>query len=299
MTVGIPKAFLFYRYEYLWRTFFSRLGCETVVSGDTTQAILQRGVQDAISECCLPAKIYLGHVHALLGRCDALLVPRIVKLGRDEEMCVRLLGLFDVVRHTYGIEPLHYNIHGARGEHAAFLRMGAALGKSVLASHQAYAEGVKAQIRADDELKRAQQALLKNPRIKILLAAPRYLLREALLGEPVVKLITAMGGVALMSDGFDSALCVRAAREVAPSLYWLFNREAVGAAWLCRAQVDGIILLTAFPCGSDAMANEMLCRKLDIPAIQIVLDENTSDTGIITRIESFWDILLERRRKYA
>ena len=40
LTIGLPRAMLYYRYSVLWRTFFQELGMETVDSGPTDREIL-------------------------------------------------------------------------------------------------------------------------------------------------------------------------------------------------------------------------------------------------------------------
>ena len=61
---------------------------------------------------------------------------------------------------------------------------------------------------------------------------------------------------------------------------------------LHKNQVDGVILLSAFPCGPDAMVNEMLLRRCKgIPILQLVLDGQSGTAGIETRLESFVDII--------
>jgi predicted nucleotide-binding protein (sugar kinase/HSP70/actin superfamily) len=74
----------------------------------------------------------------------------------------------------------------------------------------------------------------------------------------------------------------------------------VGAIALHRRQVDGVILLAAYPCGSDALVNELVMRKVrDVPVIQIILDEQQSEGGLATRLESFVDILKARKQAMA
>jgi predicted nucleotide-binding protein (sugar kinase/HSP70/actin superfamily) len=56
--------------------------------------------------------------------------------------------------------------------------------------------------------------------------------------------------------------------------------------------VDGIILLSAFPCGPDSMVNELITRKVkDVPMLNLVLDSQSGTAGIETRLESFVDII--------
>lgn len=43
MKIGIPKGLLYYRYETLWKTFFSELGIDYIVSPDTNKEIMNSG----------------------------------------------------------------------------------------------------------------------------------------------------------------------------------------------------------------------------------------------------------------
>ena len=52
----------------------------------------------------------------------------------------------------------------------------------------------------------------------------------------------------------------------------------------------GIILLSCFPCGPDSLTNELVKRKVNKPLLKLIL-ENESNTGLITRLEAFFDIV--------
>ena len=60
--------------------------------------------------------------------------------------------------------------------------------------------------------------------------------------------------------------------------------------------MDGIVFLSSFPCASDSLVNELAIRKIDgIPVINVTIDESTATGGLMTRLESFVDILKARR----
>ena len=42
----------------------------------------------------------------------------------------------------------------------------------------------------------------------------------------------------------------------------------------------------------------MIVRNVKIPITSLIIDEANSDTGLLTRIESFIDILEERRKSH-
>ena len=50
--------------------------------------------------------------------------------------------------------------------------------------------------------------------------------------------------------------------------------------------------MSVFPCGTDALTNDIAIRKVNnIPTLNIVLDEQQANAGLITRLESFIDII--------
>ena len=111
--IGLPRAMLYYRYRVLWRTFFQELGMETVVSVPTNRDILEQGTALAIDEACLSLKIYLGHVAALVGKCDYILVPRVSSFDRHRSMCTRFESTPDLVRNVFrnsGQKLLSYEV---------------------------------------------------------------------------------------------------------------------------------------------------------------------------------------------
>jgi predicted nucleotide-binding protein (sugar kinase/HSP70/actin superfamily) len=64
---------------------------------------------------------------------------------------------------------------------------------------------------------------------------------------------------------------------------------------------DGIIFLTSFKCGIDALLQEFIKRRLKarggppIPLLVLSFDEHTGREGLITRLEAFQDVMEERK----
>jgi len=299
MKIGLPKALLYYRYGTLWETFFRELQIDVEISADTNKEMLKQGTKNTLDENCLPLKIFMGHVQSLIGKCDWILIPRFARTSKTEEFCVRFWGLPDLVRNTFPSAPvLSYNVDLGRYENeaAAFIQMGKALGKSRRASYQAYCAGCLAQQMTDRQKIYSQSAQMRTSDRKVLIASQPYLIHDAYIGKQLQSLIARHGVTPLFSDQYCRSLCRAFSTEISNSLYWSINKEIIGAIELYKSQVDGIILLTAFPCGSDSLVNELVMRKIkDTPMIQILVDEHTAPAGLETRIESFIDILSQRR----
>jgi len=295
MTIGIPRALGYYRYGTLWETFLQELDIPYVTSGETTQQMLEVGAKHSVDESCLPQKLYMGHVSALLDRADRILVPRLEHMGKRDEFCVRFWGLPDTVQATFTDACLlTYELKSKhpRQQEAAFLRMGKTMGRGSLASLRAYRRAVSRQRAADFRSLSQSRMSLRARGTKILLAGSPYIVREKTMGGVIAALLKQMGVSPVFPDAWDREQCKEEAQHLSRDLYWTFQREALGAIHLSRGQVDGIILLTAFPCGSDCLANELVLRRTDgIPVIQIILDEHQGREGLLTRLESFLDMI--------
>lgn len=307
MLIGIPRALLYFKYGRLWEVFFEGLGVEYILSPETNRQILSEGLRFSIDESCLPAKIYLGHTARLIGKCDYILIPRVETLakGRDSEACVKFYAAYDTVKNTFaarleasGTKLLDYNVDAANGrtEEKAFIKMGAALGFSRFKAAKAYSKARAAQDLYDS--RRAANALRLSAAAgpKILVTGHPYNIYDPLIGAPVIRYLEKLGITPVLANEFDSGLCAAAAAGVSKTLYWFYNKELAGATSLYGAKTDGIIFITAFPCGPDSLVTELMLRKFrGVPKLNLVMDELQSESGLQTRLESFTDIILQRR----
>jgi len=298
ITVGLPRALLYYKFSVLWETFFRELGCDVVASGETTGKMLEDGCSDAVDECCLPAKIFLGHVRAVKDSCDVLFVPRMTGFGRNEELCARFYGLYDIVRTIHPAVPLlRCNISGEGDE--GLSQIGKTLGIGWWRVESARRRAVQAQHKewrrqADEQEKKWSQ---NSVDAKVLIAAQPYILHDRLMGGMVTQMVKEQGGQIMYSDRCGRH-CAEMSRVIAPRMYWAMNKEYTGAIAHNRRRADGVILLTAFPCGGGALVSEMITRSVsEVPMTQILLDGMQGEGGMQTRVECFMDIVQERRRK--
>ncbi len=69
-----------------------------------------------------------------------------------------------------------------------------------------------------------------------------------------------------------------------------------------REDFDGIVHVLPFTCMPETIAKAILpvvARDVDIPAISLVIDEQTGKAGVATRLEAFVDLARSRRRHAA
>ncbi len=295
--VGIPRGLLYYRYGTLWEAFFKALGVQVLLSPPGSRGILESGAALAPDEGCLSLKMFIGHVDALVGRCDMIFVPRYSNYGYTEFFCTRYESIYDQARNIFrssGQRFIACNIDAMNGspEPRAFERFGTELGFTARESRSAWKEASRALEKQRKETERAQKERAKQPGMKVLVAGHSYVLSDPYMGKPILDCLEAAGAVALRADAADPEASRRACARFSPTCRWITSGEVVGGVLLWRDQADGIILVSAFPCGPDSMTNELLVRRIKgIPVLTMVLDTQSGTAGVETRIESFLDII--------
>ena len=303
MKIGIPKAFLYFKYSNLWESFFSSLEVDYIVSPDTNKDIVAKGSQLAVDESCLSSKVYLGHVDWLRERCDRILVPRIASYGKAGTVCTRFQGVYDMVKNTYretGIDILNYNIDliNMENEPIAFVKMGYELGNKRQRSLFAYWNAKQAEKAAEMIAAKEQEKLLESEGIKILLIAHPYNVYDKYIGEPVISSMRSMDVIPILGCEADKRAALRISHELSETLPWMFSKELLGSIALYRERIDGIILMSTFPCGPDSLVNEIVIRRIkDKPILNLLLDGQEGTAGLETRLESFIDIIKFKREK--
>nr|WP_326171876.1 acyl-CoA dehydratase activase-related protein [uncultured Oscillibacter sp.] len=295
--IGLPRAMLYYRYSVLWTTFFQELEIETVVSEPTNRDVLDRGTALAIDEACLSLKIYLGHVDALVGKCDYILLPRVSNFGFHRNMCTRFEAMPDLVRNVFrGTDQkfLSYDVDvlAKKSEEDAFLELGLELGCPVKAVKRAYKLAKKNSAAQHKVRVQKQEALSRREGMKVLIAAHSYVAEDPFMGKPVTDYLRQNGVIPLRADLTDLDGALKRSQALSPTCKWEISREILGGIQLRKDEADGIILLSAFPCGPDAMVNELILRRVKgIPMLNLVLDAQSGTAGVETRLESFIDII--------
>lgn len=311
--VGIPRALLFYRYQTLWTTFFEALGRTVVVSEPTTKAMVEQGDALSIDECCLASKVYMGHVASLMDSCDAVFAPSIHNVGHRRAFCTKFQALPDLISNTFDDKIRVVScLVNETGEHVAmkdaFLDMAGRFGASQREAQQAWKQATQAQHHAQrmaeleqnrrlTTLKAAQNASAADAPLGILLAAHPYVTHDPYTGGTLVDLLERMGVVVAYADTLDRDRALQASFDFSETLPWIVNREIIGAITLLHEYLDGIVLVSAFPCGPDSMTDDAIVRCIQgKPILNLTIDAQSGTAGLETRIESFIDILRYQKK---
>jgi predicted nucleotide-binding protein (sugar kinase/HSP70/actin superfamily) len=95
----------------------------------------------------------------------------------------------------------------------------------------------------------------------------------------------------------------REVSDLSKEIYWSSGREIVGSLFHFLSDgVDGVVFLTSFKCGIDALLQEFIKRRLkvqgraSVPLLILSLDEHTGREGLTTRLEAFRDVVEEQKK---
>ncbi|CEP68627.1 Uncharacterized [Moorella glycerini] len=321
--IGFPRALIYYSHFPFWQAYFNRLGIEIVTSPLTTKAILDDGAREAVADACIPIKLYHGHVLTLKDKVDAIFIPRMVRTNKRATFCPKFLGLPDMVRATLAHLPpiIDLQVDAGRGLWGLWPTcrgLAELLGCSLWRAWSAYREGRHHQhayqklllagylpLQAMAKLRgEAVEAPAREPgALNLAVLGYPYQVYDQYISLDIIGKLKKMGVNVWTMEMVHPARLYRLSSRLPKRLFWHFSNLVLGATYhyLQQGNIDGIIHVTAFGCGPDAMVDKIMeldIRKLSrgqLPFMSVSIDEQTGDAGITTRLEAFVDMLHQRR----
>jgi predicted nucleotide-binding protein (sugar kinase/HSP70/actin superfamily) len=338
--VGIPRALMFYRYFPFWQTFFARLGWRVVVSDGVRQKekivyfedsclpmklLVTHAVhlKNKVDHLFVPRLVSIHRTYIMCPKFRG--APDIVRLATE--------GNISILDETIDLR------RGGVSLLQSFLKVGERLGASKQESKGAFREAEKSfskfQKNWVNRINRLPTKQLFDinvptppPRISPLLVggdegeggavkgggkeieAP---LRIAFIGHPynlfdtdinkdLLTLAKSLGMEIITSDLLSEKEIDREVSDLSKEIYWSSGREIVGSLFhFLSGRVDGVVFLTSFKCGVDALLQEFIKRRLkvrggsSIPLLILSFDEHTGREGLTTRLEAFRDVVEQRK----
>ncbi len=319
--IGIPRALMFYRYFPLWKVFFEELGWNVRVS----DGLDKRGNIVYLEDSCFPMKLLVTHSLVLKTQVDYLYLPRLVSLHRHHMMCPKFRGAPDIVRlATDGMVPILDDLVDLRVKghsmRESLLKTGKRLGAKEAESKQAFQ---KAEAFFLNFQKRWLERINNLPIKQVFdleapegVEEPEKTFRVAFIGHPynlfdpdvskeILTFAKSLGMRVITSETLSEREINAQLSDLSKEVYWSSGREIVGSLFhFLSGGVDGMIFLTSFKCGIDALLQELIRRKLkrsgkvSPPLLILSLDEHSGREGLMTRLEAFRDVMEERRHEF-
>ena len=316
MTIGVPRALIYWKKPYFWENFFENLGFEVLLSLKTNKEIIEMGVKVADPETCFSNKVFWGHLLWLDGKCDLIFVPRL-KINREGlEYCPKFFGIPDLAKILVKTPILTETFDERKEKFKKTLeRLGKKLRKNKEETERAFKSAyLKFLIKKEVTEKFFEK--IQSKKKKIILISHPYNLYDDYVNLRIEEKLEKLGTEPIFIDEVPlnrsrttliedadirrklSALNQRNyQRESASTIqfHWEFGKEMMeGVEQILNYEIAGAIEISSFLCGCDAVLKEFVEKEFKIkkiPFLYLIIDEHTGDAGIQTRLEAFIDTL--------
>jgi len=299
MTIGIPRALLYWKNPHLWETFFENLGEKIILSPKTNKEIIERGTKFSDPETCFSIKVFFGHLLWLDGKCDFIFVPRLKTNYKRLEYCPKFFGIPDLSKILVKT-PILTEVFNGREEKwkRAFEKIGGKLNKGAKTIKKATNLAFLRQEELEKEKERDFSKKIKSKKRKIVLISHQYNLYDEYVNVGIKKKLEALGAEPIFIDQIPIGANRRLDRRKSASnieFHWEFGEEIMEAIQeLLKCKIDGAVEISSFQCGCDAVLKEFVEKEFKqrkIPFLYLIIDEQTGEAGIQTRLEAFMDTL--------
>ncbi len=317
--VGIPHGLFYYYYYPLWKTFFIDVGAEVVTSPSTNRLIVDEGTKLAVDEICLPMKVYFGHVKELCTKnLDYIFIPRVVSIEAKSYICPKFMGVPDMVKAAVPDLPPLIDItidlsKNDRDIKRDIVKVGKLFTSNTRVIHKAFQHACQelylCRALAKEAHTMAEAIKIwegnslddntgEDTDLNIGVLGHGYSLYDECISMNIIDRLRTMGCNVKLPELLDEVKVENEAASMPKRLFWTLGRKMVGSALHMskRDDIDGIIYVACFGCGPDSLVGEIIERKVKgKPFMLITIDEHTGESGLVTRLEAFCDMLRRRR----
>lgn len=304
-SIGIPRIFFFHDYLPFWSSLLWELGFEVELSGKTNRQIINKGVENILSESCFPHKVAHGHIKDLIEKnVDAVFLPSFINFNSETDSvnsfaCPyaqtmpylakiafnRTTFLTPIIDHQRGSGFLVNEIH-----------------RSLKPFRKSRGDIKKALRKAEDAQKAFTMSVKKRGReilgdlndITVVIVGRPYNAFDPGINLEIPKKLAALGVFSIPMDYLP--LEVVDISNKWTNMYWRSGQNILRAAEIIRDNPKLFALYIGnFSCGPDSFINRFFDKSMaGKPFLQIEIDEHSADAGVITRCEAFLDSIRDR-----
>jgi len=303
------------------------LDVEIILSPPTNKKIVEEGVTHGFGELCIPVKIYYGHVLKLVREhpdLDYIFVPRYVAEVKDAYFCPKFLSLPDIIKILPEVPKiLNFEVNVKEFPIAtSAIELGNQLGRTQNQSLNAYRGAQKYfdeyhQFLRDGAPVNHALRLVERDRpftlpkrkhkgdIKFLLLGHAYNIFDTFINLDFQKKLQDQGVEVFTIENLPESL-FKEPVIINKRLrnYWRHEEEIMQSIRYFltkgRSEIDGVIFLISFACGPDSLISELVMRDMRVvglPYLEIIMDEHSGEAGLLTRVESFVEMVRRKKKK--
>ncbi len=304
--IGIPMLFFFHDFLPFWSSLLWELGFEVELSGATTRQIIDKGVENILSESCFPHKVAHGHIKELLDKnVDAVFLPSFINFSPQSNekrsyACPYAQTMPYIAKVVFAnarlLSPV---VNLERGRAYLVKQLYTSLkpfhiSKSSISSALAKAEIVQQQFTSSIK-KRGREILEDLPERTLVIVGRSYNSFDSGINLEIPKKLASLGVFSIPMDFLP--LEVIDISDKWANMYWRSGQSILRAAEMIRDNRKLFALYIGnFSCGPDSFILKFFEKTMsNKPFLQIEIDEHSADAGVITRCEAFLDSIGSRQ----
>jgi predicted CoA-substrate-specific enzyme activase len=298
--IGIPMLFFFHDFLPYWSTLLWELGFEVELSGTTNRQIVNKGVENILSESCFPHKVAHGHIKELLDKnVDAVFLPSFINFKSESDKvrsfaCPYAQTMPYIAKTVFGdVQLLKPIVNLERGRDYLIKQLHASLkpfhiSRSAINKALVKAEAVQKEFNVTVK-KRGQEILANIPERSVVIIGRAYNAFDSGINLEIPKKLAALGVFSIPMD-FLPLESVDISDKWT-NMYWRSGQNILRAAEIVRDNPKLFALYIGnFSCGPDSFIHRFFHKTMsNKPFLHIEIDEHSADAGVITRCEAFLD----------
>lgn len=306
--IGIPYVLSMHNHLPLWKTFLEKLGFEVILSGRSDSVLKEKAISVSKSEFCFPVKLSLAHFKEISENSDVDIIFFPATLSESKQknnmprmFCPYVIAYPSVAYETMGkhrkmISP---SIDFRQKKEVIIKELAEKFSEFGLTDYQisnAYNEGLKQQknyykSRHSLGIKILKDLKINNKKGIVCLGRP-YNLYDKILNLGLTERLR-INDITVFP--YEYMINPEENDSDIPHMYWNYGEKILNAAKKIK-EIENLypVYFTNFSCGPDSF---ILSRFEEImrgrPYLIIELDEHGSETGYLTRVEAFMDVILD------
>ncbi|MCK9228652.1 MAG: acyl-CoA dehydratase activase [Syntrophorhabdaceae bacterium] len=307
-TIGMPKVLHMHELLPFWKSFFSELGFNIVVSDMTNKKTIRDGVENIIVESCFPIKLAHGHVMNLIQKdIRNIFIPSIISLKKPSKHAKNSFACPYAQSLPYTIKgSIDFDGRGVRvftpiikfgegnetvlndlTEHLKPYRISARRVKA------AFEKAIQVQDSFYNSLTQMGNDFLrsldKNEKVMVIIGRP-YNSADAGANLNIHKKLLNLGVQAIPMDMLPVNEMIEDPVDL-EQMYWGYGQKILKAARAVKNNKNlYAIYVTSFGCGPDSFISHFFKKIMgNKPYLSLEIDEHSADAGVVTRLEAFLD----------
>ena len=313
--IGIPQASTFFELFPMWRTFFTELGFEIVISKNTNRSIISKGIECVNTETCFPIKVSHGHVVDMLDKeIDYLFLPSVINMTHESSntthsyacpyiQCLPYIigSAVDLESHDFKLlQPIIHFEYGEDHVEKTFRKIAAEIGVRGSKVTKAIKKAQETQKNFYQHLQDRGKEVLDNlgeDETALVIVSRPYNGCDSGVNLDLPEKLRDMGITAIPMDCIP--LDIEDISKDYPNMYWKYGQKILAAArFIAKDKRLNALYITNFGCGPDSFISKFFPKEVGgKPFLMIDIDEHSADAGVMTRCEAFLDSLKNARIK--